>query len=163
MRTSNSPIERNSSLRLSIPTAPLALPPPTDARRGLGSPDRRAGAKRLRGLTAPISPTNYPKNHRINISHECIPPRTVCTIPLPLPAGGTSPGGRGKGLCANFEQLHRPKFIAPSTDALRTLGSPSGRAGAKRLRGITAPISPTNYLRNYRTDSTYIQPTEPPH
>ena len=26
------------------------------------------------------------------------------------------------------------------------LGSPSGRAGAKRLRGLTAPIPPTDHL-----------------
>ena len=37
----------------------------------------------------------------------------------------------------------------------RTLGSPSGRAGAKRLRGLTAPIPPTNYPQNHCTDSLY--------
>ena len=54
-----------------------------------------------------------------------------------------------------FGLLDKPKFFAPSTDAHRALGSPSGRAGAKRLRGITAPISPTNYLQNHRTDFIY--------
>ena len=51
-----------------------------------------------------------------------------------------------------FGLFDKPKFILPSTDAHRTLalppsidthqalGSPSGRAGAKRLRGLTAPI-----------------------
>ena len=41
--------------------------------------------------------------------------------------------------------LDKSKFHASSIDAHRALGSPSGRAGAKRLRGITAPILSTNY------------------
>ena len=46
----------------------------------------------------------------------------------------------------------KPKFNAPSIDAHQALGSPDGRAGAKRLRGLTAPIphtklhSCTNFL-----------------
>ena len=47
------------------------------------------------------------------------------------------------------------QFNALSTDAHRTLGSPGRRAGAKRLRGLTAPILPTGYPQIHRTDSTY--------
>ncbi len=75
----------NFSLRPSTPTKPLALPPSIDTHQALGSPDGRAGAKRLRGLTAPIPYTKL---------HSC----TNCLHnPLPLPSGGTSPKGRGKG------------------------------------------------------------------
>ncbi len=73
------------------------------------------------------------------------------------------PSGRERQeQCANLQQLHRPKFTVPSIDAHCTLGSPPGRAGAKRLRGLTAPIPPKNYPQNHRTDSTYKLPTEPP-
>ena len=102
----------------SIPTAPLALPPVIDARQALGSPDRRAGAKRLRGLTALIPSTDFPQNHRTDATYNlfiellhrfliryCSSVRTVCTIPLPLPSGGTSPGGRGKS-CVRTSNSH---------------------------------------------------------
>ena len=93
----------------------LALPPSIDTHRTLGSPFGRAGAKRLRGLTAPILPTSYPQNHRNDSSHELHAYTNCLHIPLPLPSGGTSPGGRGKGwvqtsstsVSLNF--THRPK------------------------------------------------------
>ena len=44
-----------------------------------------------------------------------------------------------------FGLLDKPKFNVPFTDAHRTLGSPDRRAGAKRLRGLTAPIPSTDY------------------
>ena len=94
----------------SMPTKPLALPPSTDARRALGSPFGRAGAKRLRGITAPIRPTNYLQNHCTNFSHLLHSCTNCLHIPLPLPSGGTSPGGRGKGLCANLKQNDKPQF-----------------------------------------------------
>ena len=93
---------------LSLPTPTLSLPPSIDAHRtlgsppsidahqALGSPSGRAGAKRLRGLTAPIPPTNYPQTHPTDSSHELHPSPHCLHIPLPLPSGGTSPGGRGK-------------------------------------------------------------------
>ena len=49
----------------------------------------------------------------------------------------------------------KPQFIAPSIDDHQALGSPSGRAGAKRLRGLTAPILPTSYPQIHCTDSLY--------
>ena len=52
-----------------------------------------------------------------------------------------------------FGLLNKPEFIPPSIDAHQTLGSPSGRAGAKRLRGLTAPILPTSYPQIHCTDS----------
>ncbi len=128
---------------------PIPLPPSIDALRALGSPSGRAGAKRLRGLTAPIPPTNYPQNHCTDSTHtlptepphrspirNCIPLPTVCTTPLPLPSGGTSPHGARQEPCANFKQHHKPRFIPPSIDAHRSLGSPDGRVGAECLRGL---------------------------
>ncbi len=53
-----------------------------------------------------------------------------------------------------FGLLDKPQFIAPSIDAHQALGSPSGRAGAKRLRGITAPILPTSYPQIHCTHSS---------
>ena len=94
--------------------------------------------------------------HRFLI-RNCILPPTVCTIPLPLPSGGTSPVGRGKGCVRTSNstinrdltlRLSIPTALLalpPAIDARQALGSPSGRAGAKRLRGITAPILPTSY------------------
>ncbi|MBQ2446290.1 MAG: hypothetical protein II272_07595, partial [Oscillospiraceae bacterium] len=68
-----------------------------DAHQALGSPSGRAGAKRLRGLTAPILPTSYHQIHRTDSSHEPHSSTNCLHIPLPLPSGGTSPVGRGKG------------------------------------------------------------------
>ncbi|MBQ2445316.1 MAG: hypothetical protein II272_02630, partial [Oscillospiraceae bacterium] len=60
------------------------------------------------------------------IPHTKLHPSTNCLhIPLPLPSGGTSPGGRGKGLGANLKQCIKPEFNAPSIDAHRTLASPT--------------------------------------
>ena len=124
---------RDLTLRLPMLTKPLALPPSIDTRQALGSPSGRAGAKRLRGLTAPILPKNYPLNHRtdsihgltIEQPHQFHPqttPRTAAPIPytklhsstdclhipLPLPLGGTSPGGRGKSCVqASNRAIHR--------------------------------------------------------
>ena len=152
---SNSSINRSLSLHPSMPTSPLALPPSIDTHQALGSPSGRAGAKRLRGLTAPILHTKL---------HSC----TNCLhIPLPLPTGGTSPGGRGKSWvqtsnsAKNRNLTLHPSMptvslaLPPSIDTHQALGSPSGRAGAKRLRGITAPILPTSYPQSYCTDSLY--------
>ncbi len=70
-----------------------------------------------------------------------------------------------------------------SADVHGTLGSPTGRAGAKRLRGLTAPIPSTKHPqthrtppwlslreswreapeRAHRTNSTYNLSIEPPH
>ena len=73
--------------------------------------------------------------------------------------------------CANFKHPYNPKFSTPSIDTHQALGSPSGRAGAKRLRGLTAQIPPTNYHQIHCTDSSYetaflyelsTQPSPPP-
>ena len=45
--------------------------------------------------------------------------------------------------------------LPPSIDIHQALGSPSGRAGAKRLRGLTTPILPTGYPQIHCTDSLY--------
>jgi hypothetical protein len=63
VQTSSSLINRDLSLCLPMPTKLLALPPPIDAHQALGSPSGRAGAKRLRGITAPIPPIISPSNH----------------------------------------------------------------------------------------------------
>ena len=103
------------------------------------------------------------------------PPPSLREVPLPT--------GRGKARVQTSSIPHKPECIAPSTDAHQALGSPSGRAGAKRLRGLTAPIPPTApqqihrtppWLslreswreapeRDHRTDSTHKLPTESPH
>ena len=44
-----------------------------------------------------------------------------------------------------------PLPLPPSIDTHQALGSPSGRAGAKRLRGLTAPIPPTAPQQIHRT------------
>ena len=87
IRKSNCSTKRNLSLRLSMPTAPLALPLPIDAHQALGSPSGRAGAKRLRGLTAPIPPTNYPQNHRTDSLYETAFLHELSAHPSPPPFG----------------------------------------------------------------------------
>ena len=110
MQTSSSTKNRNVSFRPSMPTKPLALPPSTDARRALGSPDRRAGAKRLRGITAPIRPTNYLQNHRTNFSHLLHSSTNRLHDPSPPPFGRYLDRRERQGLCANFKQLDKPQF-----------------------------------------------------
>ena len=70
-----------------MPTAPLALPPSIDIHQALGSPSGRAGAKRLRGLTAPIPPTNYPQIHCTDSTHR--PPLVPVTTDKRLPLRGS--------------------------------------------------------------------------
>ena len=135
----------------------------TDAHCTLGSPSGRAGAKRLRGLTAPIPPTNYLQNHRTDSLYETAFLHKLSAHPSPPPFGRYLSRRERQGLCANFKQPHKPQFIALSIDTHRTLGSPDRRAGAKRLRGLTALIPPTNYLQNHRTDSTDRLPSDPLH
>ncbi len=94
MQTSSVSTKRNFLPYPSIPTAPLALLPSIDTHQALGSPDRRAGAKRLRGLTAPISPTNPP--HRSPIRNR-IPPRTACTSLSPSLREVPRPSGEARG------------------------------------------------------------------
>ena len=128
----------------------------------LGSPDGRAGAKRLRGLTAPIPPTNHPQTNRTDPSYETASHHLLSAHPSPPPFGRYLSRRERQELSANFKQLHKPGLIAPSTDAHCTLGSPSGRAGAKRLRGLTALILPTIYPVNYCTDSIHrLSPSSP--
>ena len=168
------------SLHLPTPTAPFPLPPSTDTLRTLSSPSVYRYPPSLGSPSAhrhPPSPwlslreswREAPERaHRTDSTHGlsaepphrfliryCIPQPTVCTTPLPLPSGGTSPHGARQGLCADCKHIHKPKFIHPSTDAHQALGSPSGRAGAKRLRGLTAPIPLKNYPQNHCTDSSY--------
>ena len=112
VRTSSSSVSRDLSLRLSMPTAPLALPPTLDAHQALGSPSGRAGAKRLRGLTAPILPTGYPQNHRTDSTQKlptepphrflirnCIPAQTVCTSLSPSLREVPLPEGEARAVC----------------------------------------------------------------
>ena len=87
-----------------------------DAHQALGSPSGRAGAKRLRGLTAPILPINYPQNHRTDSSHELHSAPHCLHIPLPLPSGGTSPGGRGKAFVQTSNSItNRNVSLRPPT------------------------------------------------
>ena len=138
-----------------MPTKPLALPPSVDAHQALGSPSGRAGAKRLRGLTAPILPTSYPQIHCTDSLYETAFQHELSAHPSPPPFGRYLSRRERQELCANLKRNDKPKFIAPSTNAHRTLGSPSGRAGAKRLRGLTAPILPISYPQIHCTDSLY--------
>ena len=138
-----------------MPTAPLALPPSIDTHQALGSPSGRAGAKRLRGLTAPILPTGYPQNHRTDFSYETAFLHKLSAHPSPPPFGRYLSRRERQELRANLKQPHKPQFNAPSIDAHRTLGSPSGRAGAKRLRGLTAPIPIQNYVSPITVCTTF--------
>ena len=155
MLTKGDNLNRDLSPYPSIPTAPLSLPPSIDAHQALGSPSGRAGAKRLRGLTAPIPSTDY----HTEPPHQFFP-RTaflheLSAHPSPPPFGRYLSRRERQELCANFKTLDKPKFNAPSTDAHQALGSPSGRAGAKRLRGLTAPIPPTSYPQTHRINSSH--------
>ena len=68
--------------RTTTPTAPLPLHPTISAHQALGSPSGRAGAKRLRGLTAPILPISYPQIHRTNPSYETASHHPLSARPL---------------------------------------------------------------------------------
>ena len=131
-------------LRLPMPTKPLALPPSTDAHRTLDSPSvhrcspcpwlSRRSSWREAPERAHCTDSTYnlfiEPLHRFFI-RNCIPPPTVCTIPLPLPSGGTSPGGRGKGLCGNLKQNDKPKFNAP-TKSLAQAKAPLCKGSCQR-------------------------------
>ena len=94
--------------------------PSIDAHRALGSPSGRAGAKRLRGLTAPIPPTGYPQIHCTDSSYETAFLHELSAHPSPPPFGRYLSRRERQGLCANFKQPHKPKFIPPSIDTHRT-------------------------------------------
>ena len=70
--------------------------------------------------------------HRFLI-RNCIPQPTVCTTPLPLPSGGTSPHGARQGLGANFKQFGKRRLIAP-TEGLAQAKAPLCKGLAKRCR-----------------------------
>ena len=95
------------------PTAPLALPPSIDTHQALGSPSGRAGAKRLRGLTAPIPPTNYPQTHRTDPSYKTASLHALSAHPSPPPFGRYLSGRERQELGGNFKQYYKPEFIAP--------------------------------------------------
>ena len=84
---SNSSINRNLPFPLPMPTAPLALPPSIDIHQALGSPSGRAGAKRLRGITAPILPTGYPQIHCSDSLYEIAFLHELSAHPSPPPFG----------------------------------------------------------------------------
>ena len=97
--------------RTTTPTSPLSLPPTISAHQALGSPSGRAGAKRLRGLTVPIPPTNHPQNHRTDSPYETTFHHKLPAHPSPPPFGRylsrrerQEPGG-------NFRRLRKPKYI----------------------------------------------------
>ena len=122
----------------------------------LGSPSGRAGAKRLRGITAPILPTSYPQIHCTDSLYETASHYPRSARPLsPSLREVPLPKGRGKGLRGSFKQLDKSKLNAPSIDTHQALGSPSGRAVPKGLRGLTAPIPPTSYPQSRCTNSLY--------
>ena len=108
MRSCNS---QSLSLHLPTPTAPLALPPSPDTHHTLGSPSGRAGAKRLRGLTAPILPTSYPQIHCTDSLYETASHHPLSAHPSPPPFGRYLSRRERQELSANFKQLHRPKFF----------------------------------------------------
>ena len=146
-----------------MPTAPLALPPSIDIHQALGSPSGRAGAKRLRGLTAPILPTSYPQIHCTDSLDETAFLHELSAHPSPPPFGRYLSGRERQGLCANLKRNDKPKFIAPSIDAHRPLGSPSGHRCSPcpwlslRESWCEAPE------RAHCTDSTYKLPSDPLH
>ena len=151
------------SHRPPTPTTPLALPPAIDARHALGSPSGRTGAKRLRGLTAPILPTSYPQIYCTDSLDETAFLHELSAHPSPPPFGRYLSGRERQGLCANFKQFGKSGLVALSTDAHRTLGSPSVHR---------CPLHPWLSLREswheaperaHRTDSTHRLPTEPQH
>ena len=132
-----------------------------DTHQALGSPSGRAGAKRLRGLTAPILPTTYPQIHCTDSLYETAFLHELSAHPSPPPFGRYLSRRERQELCANFKQYYKPKFNAPFTDAHRTLGSPSV---------YRCPPCPWLSLReswreaperDHRTDSTDKLPSDP--
>ena len=120
------------------------IPPSIDAHRTLGSPSThrhppsswlslreswREAPERAHCTDSTYKlPTEPP--HRFLI-RNCIPPRTVCTTPLPLPSGGTSPHGARQELCANFKLFHKPKFIE-QTEGLAQAKAPLCKGSCQR-------------------------------
>ena len=97
----------------------------TDAHLALGSPSGRAGAKRLRGLTAPILPTSYPQIYCTDSLYETAFLHELSAHPSPPPFGRYLSRRERQEPGANLKQNDKPKFILPSTDAHRTLVSPT--------------------------------------
>ena len=93
-----------------MPTAPLALPPSIDTHQALGSPSGRAGAKRLRGITAPILPTSYPQIHCTDSLYETAFLHELSAHPSPPPFGRYLSRRERQGLCGNLKQSDKPQF-----------------------------------------------------
>ena len=103
---------------------PQFIAPSIDAHQALGSPSIprcppspwlslreswREAPERAHCTDSSHRPPTAPP-HRFLI-RNCIPPPTVCTTPLPLPSGGTSPHGARQGPGANFKHPHKPRFM----------------------------------------------------
>ena len=97
--------------------------PSIDAHQALGSPDGRAGAKRLRGLTAPIPPKNYPQNHRTDSSYETASLHALSAHPSPPPFGRYLSGRERQEPGGNFRRLRKTGFMGLFIDAHCTLES----------------------------------------
>ena len=106
-----------------------------DTHQALGSPSihrcspcpwlslRRAGAKRLRGLTAPIPPKNYPQTHRTDSSYETASLHALSAHPSPPPFGRYLSGRERQEPGGNFRRLRKTGFMGLFIDAHCTLES----------------------------------------
>ena len=105
--------------------------PSTDAHQALGSPSGRAGAKRLRGLTAPILPTSYPQIHCTDSLYETAFLHELSAHPSPPPFGRYLSRRERQGLCANLKRNDKPGFIAP-TKSLAQAKAPLCKGSCQR-------------------------------
>ena len=117
--------------RTTTPTAPLSLHLTISAHQALGSPSGRAGAKRLRGLTAPIPPTTHPQTHRTDPPYETTFHHKLPAHPSPPPFGRYLSRRERQGLCANFKYPHKPQFIE-QTEGLAEAKAPLCKGSCQR-------------------------------
>ena len=147
-RTKEPPQDEGTALcpASALPAASLALPPSIDTHQALGSPSGRAGAKRLRGLTAPILPTSYPQIHCTDSLDETAFLHELSAHPSPPPFGRYLDRRERQELCGNLKQNDKPKFNVPFTDAHQALGSPSIHRCPPHPWRSLRPSTPTKLL-----------------
>ena len=127
VKTSTNPTNRNLSLIPSTPTPPSSLPPSIDTHCTLGSPSGRAGAKRLRGLTAPILPTGYPQIHCTDSLYETAFLHKLSAHPSPPPFGRYLSRRERQDLCANFKHPPQTELYGAARFPILFVGATCGR------------------------------------